>query len=151
MVVELPRARQSQATMVTNTGTGINVPGAYQYMNARTQIDLSAGADLKKIRLQVRAFGQFQRLNPTDAVTEQYAVPGRRVRQLQNRAVRSRCRYAARSDPLRPGPRRMERRGSMGPHPPGVCGLFVSGPSWCSTRGLEHGGSYFHSQVMSVR
>ncbi|MFO1226717.1 TonB-dependent receptor [Roseateles sp.] len=66
-------ARQSQATMVTNTGTGINVPGAYQYMNARTQIDLSAGADLKKILGSKYAPSvNFSVWNLTDAVTEQY-------------------------------------------------------------------------------
>jgi outer membrane receptor protein involved in Fe transport len=66
-------ARQSQASMVTNTGTGINVPGAYQRMVARTQVDLSAGADLKKILGSKYAPSvNFSIWNMTDAVSEQY-------------------------------------------------------------------------------
>ena len=49
------------------------MPGAYQYMNARTQIDLSAGADLKKILGSKYAPSvNFSVWNLTDAVTEQY-------------------------------------------------------------------------------
>jgi TonB-dependent receptor len=45
-------SRQYTSTMVTNTSTGLNVPGgAYAYSTPRTQIDLSGSINLK------RAFG----------------------------------------------------------------------------------------------
>ena len=48
--VNLRVARQYTSTMVTNTSTGLTVPGgAYGYSTARSQVDLSAGLNLKRV------------------------------------------------------------------------------------------------------
>ncbi|MEO7497557.1 MAG: TonB-dependent receptor, partial [Massilia sp.] len=43
-------SRQYTATHIANTGTGLTVPGgAYAYNEARSQVDMSVGMDLKKV------------------------------------------------------------------------------------------------------
>ncbi len=46
----LRMARQYTAGTIVNTSTGLNVPGgAYAYSTPRTQVDLTVGADLKRV------------------------------------------------------------------------------------------------------
>ena len=66
-------SRQYTASHVTNVNTGLRAPDAYQYTTDRTQIDLSVGADLKRLLdLKYAAKLSLSVWNANDAISKSY-------------------------------------------------------------------------------
>ncbi len=66
-------SRQYTATFISNVNTGLTAPGAYAYTSARTQIDLSFGADLKRLLdLHYDAKLTLSVWNANDAISRSY-------------------------------------------------------------------------------
>jgi TonB-dependent receptor len=72
--VNLRVARQYTSAMITNTSTGLTAPGGvYAYSTPRTQVDLSAGLNLKRVfGFAYNADLTFSAWNLTNAVTKNY-------------------------------------------------------------------------------
>lgn len=67
-------ARQYTSAMITNTGTGLSAPGgAYAYSTPRTQVDMSAGLNPKRVfGLAYNADLTLSVWNLTNAVSKNY-------------------------------------------------------------------------------
>ena len=72
--INLRLARQYTSAMITNTSTGLSAPGGvYAYSTPRTQVDLSAGLNLKRVfGFGYNADLTFSVWNLTNAVTQNY-------------------------------------------------------------------------------